>query len=256
MAGLDRAVVGGVHPRRLGGAGALAAAVGLYQAGIIPRPAAGWSWPAQQREIGGRYCLEFVIANGAGQLALVGLGATVGVAAVGAVRGVQTFFGPLGILFTGILLAVVPAATALRSQPARLRRLITLISAAICAAAAGWTLVGLALPQGAGEGLFGETWPSTRDIILPMGLTMIASGVAGGPFAGLRALAAAREGLRARLLTLPIIVAAPLAAAASSGARGFCYGLAAATLIMAGIYWRQFTVANARGDIGLAPDGP
>lgn len=229
-----------------GGAGALAAAVGLVQAHVVPRPRAGWSWLRHERDLGVRYCLEFVVANGAGQLALLGLGATVGLAAVGAVRGVQTFFGPLGILFTGILLAVVPTATSLRNQPARLRRLVVLICAAICISAACWTLVGLALPESAGQGLFGETWPSTRKIIVPMGLTMIASGVAGGPFAGLRALAAAREGLRARLLTLPIIVAAPLAAATTSGAPGFCYGLAAATLAMAVIYWRQFTVASTR----------
>ena len=228
------------------GAGAVAALVGLVQARLVPRPFAGWSWLGSQGDLGGRYCLEFVVANGGTQLALVGLGGIAGLSAVGAVRGAQTFFGPLVVLFGGILLALVPAATTFQYSPARLRRLACLISAAVAACAFGWTLFGLALPASLGEGLFGDSWGPTRRVLLPYGLILIASGAASGPYAGLRALAAAREGLRARVLTLPIIVGAPLLGAVAADAAGFSYGLAGGTLAMAAIYWHQFTLANAR----------
>lgn len=229
-----------------GGAGAGAALLGLYQARVLPRPQAAWSWLRDQRDLAGRYSLEFVTSNGATQLVLVGLGAISGLTALGAVRGAQTFFGPLGVLFNSVLLAVVPGATRLRSEPARLRRLAGAVSAGVCAIAVAWTIAGVALPGSAGRELFGASWESTRRVLLPMGLVFIANGVAGGPYAGLRSLAAAREGLHVRLLSLPLVIGASLAGAAIAGATGFTYGLAGATIITAPIYWWQFTRASAR----------
>lgn len=229
-----------------GCAGATAGLVGLFQARAWPQPKRGWFWLRDQASLGARYCLEFVTANGATQLALVGLGAVAGLAALGSVRGAQAFFGPLGVLFNGVLLAVVPAATRLRATPRRLRRLIWFISGVMCAAAASWAIVGLALPGNIGRALFGESWQATRSVVLPIGLALVASGIASGPYAGLRALAAAKEGLRARLFSIPVLIGLPLAGAEALEARGFAYGLAAATLVMAAIYWRQFTVASER----------
>ena len=229
-----------------GGAGAGAALLGIVQAGVLPRPQAAWSWLRDQRDLGGRYCLEFVTSNGAIQLALVGLGAISGLTALGAVRGAQTFFGPLGVLFNSVLLAVVPAATRLRTAPARLRHLAAAVSAGVCAIAIIWTIIGLGLPQSAGRELFGASWDSTRRVLLPMGLTFIAHGVAGGPYAGLRSLAAAREGLYVRLLSLPLVITGSLAGAAIGGDTGFTYGLAVAAVVTAPIYWWQFARASGR----------
>jgi hypothetical protein len=230
-----------------GGAGLL----GAVQARVIPRPTAGRSWLREQRDLGGRYCLEFITSNGATQVALMGLGAIAGLGALGAVRGAQTFFGPVGVLFSSIILAVVPGASKLRAAPDELRRLLTLISAAVCTGAVAWTVVGVALPDRAGRALFGASWNSTRDVVLPIGLALIASGVAAGPFAGLRSISAAREGLHVRLLSLPLLIGGPLAGAVISGAGGFAYGLAVSTVGVAGMYWWQFTLASTR--IGSGP---
>jgi hypothetical protein len=207
---------------------------------------AAWSWLRDQRDLAGRYCIEFVTSNGATQVALVGLGAISGLTALGAVRGAQTFFGPLGVLFNSVLLAVVPGATRLRSAPARLRRLAVVVSAGVCAIAIAWTVIGLGLPRGAGVQLFGASWDATRRLLLPMGLLFIANGLAGGPYAGLRSLAAAREGLHVRLLSLPLVIAGSLAGAAIAGDAGFTYGLALAAIATVPIYWWQFTRAGAR----------
>lgn len=248
LAGL--AVTGAWSPASVllawGCAGAGAALLGAAQARLAPRPAAAWSWVRGQRDLAGRYSLEFVTANGAVQLALMGLGAISGLAALGAVRGAQTFFGPLGVLFNSVLLAVVPGATRLVASPAHLRRLVTAVSLAVCAIAVGWTVAGLALPGAAGRELFGASWDATRRVLLPMGIVFIANGVAAGPYTGLRSLAAAREGLNVRLLSLPLVIGGSLAGAAVAGESGFTYGLALATIATAPIYWWQFTRAGAR----------
>jgi hypothetical protein len=228
-----------------GGAGWVAGVVGLAQARVLPHPRAGWSWLRDQRDLGGRYCLEFIASTGVTQLAFIGLGAVASLADVGAVRGAFTYYGPLGVLFSSILLAVVPGATRLRTEPAQLRRLASQVSAVVLAAALAWMALALALPERVGRELFGVSWDSTRAVLLPMGLTFVANGLAAGPYVGLRSLAAAREGLHVRLLSLPLVIGGSLAGAAFAGDVGFGYGLAAATAVTTAIYWWQFTLASA-----------
>lgn len=229
-----------------GGAGAAAAVLGFVQARVVPHAVAGWSWVRNQRDLGGRYCLEFVASTGVTQVAFLGLGAVATLADVGAVRGAMTYYGPLGVLFSSILLAVVPGATVMRADQAALRRLMTVVSAGVFAAALAWMALALALPGSVGREVFGDSWESTRAVLLPMGLTFVANGVAAGPYVGLRSLAAAREGLHVRLLSLPLVIGGSLAGAAMDGAVGFGYGLAAATAVTTVVYWRQFTLASSR----------
>ena len=227
-----------------GGAGVGAGVLGAAQAGVLPRARAGLAWLSAQRSLGARYCLEFLTASAATQFALLGLGAISGLAALGAVRGAQAFFGPLVVLFNGIFLALVPLASALRSAPSRLRRLMTLVSAAVSACALAWMLVGINLPDRLGRQLFGDTWSSAHAILFPTGLALLAGGIVAGPIAGLRSLAAARASLRARLLTAPILVVAPVVGGVIADSKGFSYGVASATFAGALVYWWQFVRAS------------
>jgi O-antigen/teichoic acid export membrane protein len=229
-----------------GGPGLLAGILGCLQARAVPELKAARKWVAGQRDLGARYVVEFATTSGASHLTLIGLGAIAGLPALGAIRAGQTFFGPLFVLFGGIYLAVVPEAARHRNEPARMRQSMARISVFIAAGILLWTLVGVALPDATGRQLFGETWPSAHDILLPLGLALTAGGLGAGPFAGLRALAAARESLRARLLGLPGSVGAPLVGAAFAGAPGFAIGLTAATAANSVITWWQFDVANGK----------
>lgn len=228
-----------------GAAGTLAGVVGCAQAAVTPAPWSAWRWFHQHRELSARYFTEFVVASGASQATLVGLGAVAGLAALGAIRGGQIFFGPIAILFSGAYLALGAEGVRLRADPQRLRRIMFKASLVLMVVGAIWLTVGVAVPAGVGRRLFGDTWGTARGVIVPLGACLIGGCAAAGAIVGLRALAAARASLRARLLGLPFVVVCPLVGAVG-GARGFATGMALGAWVGAGIWWRQF--ANALRD--------
>ena len=69
------------------------------------------------------------------------------------------------------------------------------------------------------------------------------------PTAGLRALGAARQSLRTRLLTIPFSLLLPLGGAAVGGEVGFAAGLAASMWIGGVLWWAAF--GKAHGAVGV-----
>jgi len=228
-----------------GGSGAVAAVLGCFQSGIIPAPWSLWKWLSLHRHLSGRYVTEYVAAAGASQLGLLGLGMIAGLAALGAIRGAQVYFGPIAVLFGGIYLALAAEGARLRSEPIKLRRLMAAASVILGLLGVGWVMLGAALPAAVGRRIFGDTWVTARAVLVPMGISLLGGCAASGAIVGLRALAAARESLRARLTCLPIVIVVPLFGALA-GAHGFAVGMAIATWAGAGVWWRQFNLALQR----------
>lgn len=189
---------------------------------------------------GGRYLADFLTAQAAAQFALVALGAISSLSTLGAVRASQVFYGPLNTVHSGVYLAVVPDGTRLRGDPSRLRRLVLLTALVLAGMAAAWMAVGVALPDGVGRYLFDQTWPGARDIMVPMGISMIAGSVMAGGFLGVRSLGAADASLRSRLLSAPGQVIFPLIGAVVGGAAGFAFGAALSRLLASAIWWTAF----------------
>ena len=80
-----------------------------------------------------------------------------------------------------------------------------LVSGAMSAAAALWGLVLVMLPDSVGTRLLGPTWYAAATVVVPYVLLTIGLTASAGPQSGLRALAAARRGLRARLVASPLL---------------------------------------------------
>jgi hypothetical protein len=103
--------------------------------------------------------------------------------------------------------------------------------------------VGLLLPDAWGEQLLGGTWEGARELMLPMGVAIMAMGVTSGGLLGLRALGDARRSFRARIHITPWQVVCPLAGTLAAGATGFGFGFAAGNVATAVILWRAFDAA-------------
>jgi len=232
-----------------GAAGAVAAVAGCVQAHTAPRMTAGWRWVVEHRDLGGRYLAEFLSATGVGYGAIFGLGAIAGLPAIAALRASQAFFGPVNVVFAAIVLTVIPEAARRRGRGGRLRHLMVAASGMLVLLALVWLAVGIALPSAVGRALFGASWEAASELVLPVGLGVVGGGLAAGGIAGLRALGAARESLRARLVGLPFAAGLPLVGATINGATGFAMGLCGAAAVGAGVYWWQFnTVLRSAGD--------
>jgi O-antigen/teichoic acid export membrane protein len=230
-----------------GAAGGVAAVVGLALSGPAVHAVHPSRWLRRSWRDGSRYVGDFVTAQASTQAAVIALGAVSGLATLGAVRASQVYFGPLNTIHSGVYLAVVPEGTKLRSDRRRLERLIAATSVGLALVAAAWTVVGVALPDSVGRALFDRSWPGADELMVPMGVSMIAGGIMSGGFLGVRSLGNAQASLRSRLLSAPGQLVLPLVGAALGGAVGFALGAAAGRLLASGIWWMAFYRVLASG---------
>ncbi|MFD9358044.1 hypothetical protein [Streptomyces sp. NPDC060031] len=227
-----------------GASATVAAAYGCLQSGIRPRMTGARGWLREQRDLGYRYLVENVSLSGASQLRAYGLGAIVGVGAVGAVRGAELLLGPFLAVLMGLSLVTVPeAARVLRQAPHRLGSFCLLLGGGQAAAALLWGGALLTVPDRLGELVLGGVWPSAAQLILPVTLAVAGAGLGTGAAAGLRALGAARRSLRCQLFASVCYVSGGLGGAAAAGTVGSAWGVAAATVSGSAVWWLQLRSA-------------
>jgi capsular polysaccharide biosynthesis protein/O-antigen/teichoic acid export membrane protein len=238
-----------------GSSAAVAAAVGPFQAQVIPKLSGTRAWLSRHRDLGSRYFAEGTTWSAVSQLRTYGIGLILGLAALGYVQAASTLMGPLTVLFLGMSLVAIPeAARVLRRSPGRLPLFCVLVSGGLAAAALAWGIVLLvALPKGLGESVLGPIWRQTYPLVLPQALFLIGQGAGVGSGAGLHALGAARRSLRAMVLISAIYLVCSLVGAVAGGIDGTMRGAAAAAWIGALISWWQLRAAVR--EFSAAADG-
>ncbi|MEU3338558.1 hypothetical protein ACWCQ1_16380 [Streptomyces sp. NPDC002144] len=234
--------VGGVGAFVLawGVSAAVAAGYGCFQSGIRPNLTRTREWLGDHRDLGYRYLVENAALSGARQLRAYGLGAIVGVDAVGTVRGAELLLGPFLAVLMGLALATVAeAARVLRRAPERLGLFCLMIGGGQAVGALLWGAALLLLPERAGVFVLGVVWHSASAIIVPATLGVAGSSLGVGAAVGLRALGAARRSLRCQLITSVLYVSGGLCGAEVAGTVGSAWGVAAATVTGSALWWLQ-----------------
>ncbi|MBV1936323.1 hypothetical protein KUF83_07055 [Streptomyces sp. BV286] len=227
-----------------GGSAAVAAVYGGFQSRIRPRPTGAREWLREHRDLGYRYLVENVSNSGASQLRAYGLGAIVGLGAVGVVRGAELMLGPFMAVLMGLsLVTVAEAARVLRRAPHRLGPFCLVLGGGQAVAALLWGGALLLVPDSGGEFLLGNVWSSASELIVPVTLGVAGAGLGTGAAAGLRALGAARRSLRSQLIASTFYVTGGLGGAAVAGTAGSAWGVAAATVCSSAAWWLQLRAA-------------
>lgn len=223
------------------GAGTVAAVFSSWWGGLRPRPWRAPSWFREHADLVWRYAFEFLAGGGAMQLAFYGVGATAGLAAVGALRAAQLVLGPLQVVLAGMGVVSLPEAARLtRDSRSSLRIAMSGLSGFFVAASAVWLAAILCVPDEWGRGLLKSGWTSGRAVVVPMGLALAGIGAAHGAITGLRALAAARSSLKARLLATPLIICGGVGGALVGQEQGAAIGLAIASWVAVIPWWAAF----------------
>jgi O-antigen/teichoic acid export membrane protein len=230
-----------------GAAANVAALAGVVQAGgIVPNPSKAIAWLVEQGDLAPRYLGELLALSGSTQIALYGISAVAGLAAAGAIRAGQILLGPVYVLFVGIQLIAVPEGVRLLKRSVRrLREVLNLLSAGLLVAILAFGAIMYFLPDRWGEALLGRSWVPAHSVLIPVTISMAAAGPTMSALVGLRALVAARESLRARLIQSGAQVVAGVLGAAVGGALGAAWGMAVG-IWLGVVVWRRYLTRGLR----------
>jgi O-antigen/teichoic acid export membrane protein len=228
-----------------GSAAAVAAAIGILQARIVPRPSRAWEWVSRHRDLGPRYLLEGTASSASGQLRNYAVGLILGLAAVGYVQAATTLMGPFMVIYFGMGLVTLPeAARVLRRSPRHLPLFCLLVSGGLTIMALAWGIVLLVtLPRGLGHLMLGDLWRPTYPLVWPTTIFVLGACAGTSAGTGLHALGAARRSLRAMLVGTALSVVFSIAGTAIYGVVGTMAGFAAGAWIGALVNWQQLRVA-------------
>ncbi len=238
-----------------GGAATVAAFFGIRQAGIIPAPQKVLSWVRAEGSLIPRFLGEFAAVSGAGQLTVYAMGAVAGLAVLGSFRAaISILFGPIQVLIMGASAVAIPELVrASQISTTRLRWSSRLVALALAGAALAWGMVVLWIPSRVGVALLGPTWYQAHLLTTAVIVCWVTSGLMVGATAGLRALAAAKRSLGARVIGSLLTVAGGVGGVLVDGARGAAWGCALAGTLEAMLWWWQFTRAIGERDAAASP---
>jgi O-antigen/teichoic acid export membrane protein len=217
--------------------GGVAAVVGIWQARVLPSPSRGVRWLVANRDLGLRLAADFVLNQGAVNLAIVLIGAIVGIAAVGAIRGAQTLLGPVQIAFFALTSFGVPFLARRWAEQSRLVREAAALSAVSACGASVWVAVLMLLPTAVGAALLGDSWDGAHEVLPWVGLQFVALGVALGAGFALRAQARAGAQLRITLVQAPLLLGLGALGSSELGVVGAAAGFALAQAVGAALCW-------------------
>jgi O-antigen/teichoic acid export membrane protein len=237
-----------------GGAASAAALVGAIQARLLPRPGRCVRWVRHHRDLGLRYMAENLSLSAEVQLRAYGTTAIAGLEAVGLLRAAELILGPVTVVHFGLELVALPEAVrSLQDSVRRLRRLCVLLGTMLALSTLLWTVAALLVPSSVGSAVFGPAWPAAQSLLTPMGLWAGIAGLSAGATVGLRALAAARRSLRARLVSCALRSAGCFAGAAMAGVTGAAWGLVVTQVFATVFWWQQFQRACHERDLRPPP---
>ena len=224
-----------------GASATVAAAVGTAQSRLVPQVSKSIPWIRAQRDLALSYLIDFMLLGGIRQLTYFGIAAVLSLTLVGGFRAAEILLGPATAFAFGVSIVAVPEGVRqLQTSPERLLRGCKYVSAILAGVPLAWYLALRLTPDVLGETVMGTAWQTAQPVLLPMSIVLASLGVTLGASAGLRALAAGKGIVKARIavsLMSPIVT---LLGAEAIGIRGAAWGLALGEAFGTVIYWRQF----------------
>lgn len=238
-----------------GGSATVAALLAPVQGGVVPRPSHAANWIRLHLDLGGLYLVDFLAVLGSVQITVYGLGVVEGLREAGSLRAAWLLLGPLNSLYAATLIAAVPEGVRISAGTGEdVRRMCRFLAVVLTGIALGWVTVLTLMPDPLGTSILGDSWVGAERILLVLGLALSAVGVVFAADTGLRALANAKRGLRARLTMLPLTILGGLGGAIVAGEMGAVSGLLAANCIGSGLFWFQFS--RAASEHAARPSAP
>jgi O-antigen/teichoic acid export membrane protein len=121
-----------------------------------------------------------------------------------------------------------------------------------------YVVILLLIPPALGVQLFGDSWEGAAAVLLPMGLSSLASSLANGPAGVLYGMGQAQRTFRINLAKAPVLLCFVLVGAWLWGAVGAAWGLALTEALVLPLWlvtFRKALAAADRSQPSVAPSG-
>jgi O-antigen/teichoic acid export membrane protein len=211
----------------------------------------GWGLDRHQTHVAATFGAQFLVTNGAAQLALTGLASAAGMAVVGAVGAARTVFGPVALLVTTLSSLIVPYLARRRPTTTRARiRTAGPVVVLIFGLALPLVLAVCLLPDGLGRAVLGENWSAARPLLPLLAVEALLAPVALVAFAGHRVQAASTRALLIGGVLGPVRIAVIVVGGVLFGAGGAAGALAVLAVLSAGSWWLSYLSLDRGGDRG------
>lgn len=214
---------------------------GIVQTRIVPSLPGGGAWLREHWAAGSRVAGSRAVAQLAGRLSLVVLGAISGAAELGRYAAARTLIAPVTTLVTSMASYSLPEAARLhrRGDP-RLRRFLVGNSVGLAAVIVVVGAVLAVLPDPLGRVLAGTNYATATHLLLPVVIYAAGNALQQGARIGIITLLRSGVALRIAITTGVGIVAAAAIGAWVDGATGAAWGLAIVQLVQIVTWWSAF----------------
>lgn len=189
---------------------------------------------------------DFFALTATAQMGTLIVASVASLAAAGALRAVQTLFGPLNILVNASRTAIVPEIIRSGgSRSPRGRRFLSVVTTAAVTVTACLGSVLLLLPPRWGHALLGDTWPAAVPLLLPLTLSRLLGALTLYPMVALRADRHLSAAARTRTESAVVVLLATAAAALTVSVRGIAWAQVGAAVVTLLLFLRA--LQRARG---------
>ena len=209
----------------------------------VARPRRPFAALVARDHLGRRFATEFAVGNGSSQLTVLGLGTFGTPAAVGALRGASTVFGPLNVLLTASTSFGPPYVGRLVGARARVRAAARL-GGALAVVAGLWGLTVQLLPSSVGRQVLGDTWQHAHALFPATTAQYVAMALGSAGILALRVVAP-RATLAIQVVFSAATVVLVVAGYVVGGVLGAAWGLALGSALKAVALWVR--AARLRG---------
>ncbi|GAB3611831.1 hypothetical protein GCM10027415_01710 [Humibacter ginsengisoli] len=213
-----------------------------------------WARHAEETRAAWLFSLDYAAGSGGSALSTALLGVTSSATTVGALRGGGTILGPVSLLSTTVRSLIIPYLTRARRVGGRYEFSRAAGIALALAVALGVPAALLCLlPTSVGTVLLGATWHAAAPLLPALAIESVLALVGNIASAGHRSRLAGSRSLALRLsvgIPRPFIV---IVAAATMGAPGAAWAMAALAVLNVLIWWTSYWQLSRATDRGAVP---
>lgn len=218
--------------------GALSGTLAVLPTVEVPSPAAGARWLRVNRRVVSGLTVDTVLAMAPHHGTLYTLGITAGLPAAGAMRGMETLYGPIRSALLGVRAVGLPEASRRKADGRRRMHgyVVRMTVAMVTLAAAVATALSF-LPDSVGRLALDEVWVQASTVAVPIGVGVVCTAALTGVRLSLRALHALRELLMLRTFHVTLATVAGVGGAVVGGLQAAAWGLAVAAALAVVMGW-------------------